>query len=203
VTIPKPDREAFLTTDEVLAYLQVNLRTVYRLIDAGQLPAVRVGRQWRFRRTDIDAWLDQRPPAAGAGSVALPRSTPTGSGRRVLVVDPDGASRDVLSGALRAAGHTVDTAPDGVVAAERLSQQAYDLMVSELRVPGLDAFALVREARRTTPGLRLMIVTSHSTEAAAIEALNFGVAGYLVKPSRPAEIAATAARVLGLRPVAP
>ena len=51
---PSPEPEAFLTTDEVLAYLQVNLRTVYRLIDAGKLPAVRVGRQWRFRRRDIE-----------------------------------------------------------------------------------------------------------------------------------------------------
>ena len=47
--------EMFLTTDEVLEYLQVNLRTVYRLIKAGKIPAVRVGRQWRFRKTDIDA----------------------------------------------------------------------------------------------------------------------------------------------------
>ena len=47
--------ETFLTTDEVLEYLEVNLRTVYRLIKAGKIPAVRVGRQWRFRKTDIDA----------------------------------------------------------------------------------------------------------------------------------------------------
>lgn len=204
VTTPKPEHEAFLTTDEVLAYLQVNLRTVYRLIDAGKLPAVRVGRQWRFRRADIDAWLDERPVATGRpGPVAVPRPVPAGPGRRVLVVDPDGASRDVVSGALRAAGHTVDTAPDGVVAAERLAHHPYDLLVSELRLHGLDAFALVRNARRAAPGLLLMIVTGHSTEAAAIEALNFGVAGYLVKPSRPGEIAATAARVLSLRPIAP
>ena len=39
--------EGFLTTEEVLDYLQVNLRTVYRLIKAGKIPAVRVGRQWR------------------------------------------------------------------------------------------------------------------------------------------------------------
>ena len=44
--------EGFLTTEEVLEYLQVNLRTVYRLIKAGKIPAVRVVRQWRFRKRD-------------------------------------------------------------------------------------------------------------------------------------------------------
>src|SRR4029453_17086381 len=52
--------EGFLTTEEVLDYLQVNLRTVYRLIKAGKIPAVRVGRQWRFRKNDIDAWLESQ-----------------------------------------------------------------------------------------------------------------------------------------------
>ena len=44
--------ETFLTTEEVLEYLQVNLRTVYRLIKAGKIPAVRVGRQWRSVKYD-------------------------------------------------------------------------------------------------------------------------------------------------------
>src|ERR671933_370458 len=57
--------ETFLTTEEVLDYLQVNLRTVYRLIKAGKIPAVRVGRQWRFRKRDIDAWLESQRPRAG------------------------------------------------------------------------------------------------------------------------------------------
>lgn len=190
-----PDHEAFLTTDEVLAYLQVNLRTVYRLIDAGKLPAVRVGRQWRFRRKDIDAWLDREhravpapPPDAPAAVAAAPR--------KVLVVDPDGSAREHTATALRAAGHLVDTAPDGVVAADRLSRGDYALIVTELRLPALDAFGVIREGRRRTPGLRAMVVTAHSSETAAIEALNFGVAGFLVKPARAAEIAVTAARVL-------
>ena len=53
-----PTDETFLTTEEVLEYLNVNLRTVYRLIKAGSIPAVRVGRQWRFRKRDIDKWLE-------------------------------------------------------------------------------------------------------------------------------------------------
>lgn len=53
---------AFLTIDEVLNYLKVKSRTIYRLIKAGELPAVRVGRQWRIRRSDLDAWLNAQRP---------------------------------------------------------------------------------------------------------------------------------------------
>ena len=50
----------FLTTEEVLGYLRVTPRTIYRLIRSGELPAVRIGRQWRFRRTDLDEWLNRQ-----------------------------------------------------------------------------------------------------------------------------------------------
>ena len=52
--------QAFLTTEDVLGYLKVTPRTIYRLIRVGELPAVRIGRQWRFRRADLDEWLDRQ-----------------------------------------------------------------------------------------------------------------------------------------------
>lgn len=55
---------AFLTTEEVLGCLKVNPRTIYRLIKTGELPAVRIGRQWRFRQTDLDEWIDRQRTAA-------------------------------------------------------------------------------------------------------------------------------------------
>jgi len=70
--------ETFLTTEEVLEYLQVNLRTVYRLIKAGKIPAVRVGRQWRFRKRDIDGWLDSQRPRGAARPAATAPSPPQG-----------------------------------------------------------------------------------------------------------------------------
>ena len=60
--------EAFLTTDEVLGYLKTTPRTIYRLIRTGELPAIRIGRQWRFRRSDLDGWLDRQRAGAAAGS---------------------------------------------------------------------------------------------------------------------------------------
>jgi excisionase family DNA binding protein len=66
----------FLTTDELLSYLRVNAHTVYRLIRSGDLPAVRVGRQWRFRRQDVEAWLDgQRQPRGDLPAPGLPERT--------------------------------------------------------------------------------------------------------------------------------
>src|SRR5256886_3131473 len=58
--------ETFLTTEEVLEYLQVNLRTVYRLIKAGKIPAVRVGRQWRFPTRALEPRPDIPRPSRGA-----------------------------------------------------------------------------------------------------------------------------------------
>jgi excisionase family DNA binding protein len=63
---PRFAHTAFLTTSDVLQQLRVNARTVYRLIREGDLPAVRVGRQWRVRRTDFDAWLESRRPSRDA-----------------------------------------------------------------------------------------------------------------------------------------
>src|ERR1700754_3596296 len=89
------NEDGFLTTEEVLEYLQVNLRTVYRLIKAGKIPAVRVGRQWRFRKRDIDAWLESQRPRQGRASVAAAARTAPALGRpRVLVVDDEAAIRD-------------------------------------------------------------------------------------------------------------
>src|SRR3954465_6084339 len=105
--------ESFLTTEEVLEYLQVNLRTVYRLIKAGKIPAVRVGRQWRFRKRDIDAWLDTQRTHTPL-SVPQPPPIASRNGRaRVLVVDDEASIRDLLSKTLALADYEVETAPDG------------------------------------------------------------------------------------------
>jgi len=60
----KATYSAFLTTEEVLSCLKVNPRTIYRLIKTGELPAIRIGRQWRFRRADLEEWIDRQRTSA-------------------------------------------------------------------------------------------------------------------------------------------
>jgi excisionase family DNA binding protein len=191
--------ETFLTTEEVLEYLQVNLRTVYRLIKAGKIPAVRVGRQWRFRRHDIDAWLDSQRPRSGPRPASVTAARPlTASGRpRVLVVDDEASIRDLLQKTLALAEYEVDVAPDGRSALERIRMNAYDLLIADLKMPGIDGLSVIREAKRFKSALPIIIITGFSTESSAIEAVNLGVAGYLTKPFRVPQVLAAAAKALG------
>jgi excisionase family DNA binding protein len=190
-----PTDEVFLTTEEVLEYLQVNLRTVYRLIKAGKIPAVRVGRQWRFRKRDIDAWLDSQRTATGGQAPAAPSTRPRHS--RVLVVDDEASIRDLLVKTLALAEYEVDTAADATTALNRLRAAPYDLLIADLRMPGMDGLTLIRQVKRIRAELPVIIITGYSSEASAIEAVNLGVAGYLRKPFRVPEVLAAAAKALG------
>jgi excisionase family DNA binding protein len=191
--------ETFLTTEEVLEYLQVNLRTVYRLIKAGKIPAVRVGRQWRFRKRDIDAWLDSQRARGSRPAVATPEGAArAAAGRpRILVVDDEASIRDLLSKTLALAEYDVDVAPDGRSALERLRLYPYDLLIADLKMPGMDGLSVIREAKRLKTDLPVIIITGYSTEASAIEAVNLGVAGYLTKPFRVPQVLAAAAKAIG------
>ena len=190
--------ETFLTTEEVLEYLQVNLRTVYRLIKAGKIPAVRVGRQWRFRKRDIDAWLDSQRPRGGRPAAApAPRPAANAGRPRILVVDDEASIRDLLSKTLALAEYDVDVSPDGRSALERMRLYPYDLLIADLKMPGMDGLTVIREAKRYKSDLPVIIITGFSTESSAIEAVNLGVAGYLTKPFRVPQVLAAAAKALG------
>lgn len=189
-----PDDEVFLTTEEVLAYLQVNLRTVYRLIKDKKMPAVRVGRQWRFRKRDIEAWLNsQRPESASA----LPApAADRGEGRRVLVVDDEESIRELLSKTLAIERYDVDTAVDAAGALDRMRSSDYDLLIADLKMPGMDGLTLIRKAKSLNADLRIIIITGYSSESSAIEAVNLGVNGYLTKPFPIPDVLAAAAKAL-------
>src|SRR3954471_15831713 len=155
--------ETFLTTEEVLEYLQVNLRTVYRLIKAGKIPAVRVGRQWRFRKRDIDAWLDTQrthavspaaaPPASAVGPPASVAPARKAGHHRILVVDDEASIRELLVKTLSLAEYEVDTAADGDSALSRLRDTANrcDLAIVDLKMPGMDGLMLIRQVKRLRP----------------------------------------------------
>ena len=197
VPLNLPTDESFLTTEEVLEYLSVNQRTVYRLIKAGSIPAVRVGRQWRFRKRDLDTWLESQRLAQPKRTLSSAKSR-----SRILLVDDEESIRRLLSRMLESA-YDVEIAADAESAIRLLREPDahYDLLISDLNMPGMDGLALIREVRRIKSTLPAIVITGYSSESTAIEALNLGVAGYLTKPFGTTQVLSAAAKALASRPV--
>jgi len=189
-----PNDEVFLTTEEVIDYLQVNLRTVYRLIKAGKLPAVRVGRQWRFRKRDVDAWLESQ---GSRQDRPIQQAVQPNGRRRVLVVDDESSMRELMSKILALGNYDVETAADGSVALDRMRASTYDLLIADLKMPGMDGLTLLRHAKRLKADLPVIIITGFSTESNAIEALNLRASKYLKKPFGIPQVLEAAAEALG------
>ncbi|MBI4610388.1 MAG: response regulator [Candidatus Rokubacteria bacterium] len=97
-------------------------------------------------------------PPVPVSQVPSAEPQPPLSGRRILVVDDDEVLTQVLTDALSADGHHVETAPNGAVALQKLRGQAYDLILSDIKMPELDGPDLYREVERRYPELRRRFV---------------------------------------------
>ena len=116
---------------------------------------------------------------------------------RVLVVDDEASIRDLLSKTLALADYDVDVAPDGQSALDRMRVSPYNLLITDLKMPGMDGMSMISEARRLNSELPIIIITGFSTEASAIDAVNTGVSGYLTKPFKVPKVLEVAAKALG------
>jgi two-component system response regulator PilR (NtrC family) len=102
---------------------------------------------------------------------------------RVLVVEDEKSMRDLLSLMLRKEGYAVEIAEGGTQAVSRLSKDpAYDLIVTDVSMPGMTGLELLRHARRACPETSVILMTAYGSKETAIEALNEGAAYYVEKP---------------------
>lgn len=101
---------------------------------------------------------------------------------RVLVVDDEKNVRLTLRQALEDLGLTVEIATDGTEALARLNETDYDLMLLDLRMPGLSGMETLEHVRRQHPDLPVVIVTAHGTVKNAVQAMRRGAVDVLLKP---------------------
>jgi two-component system response regulator PilR (NtrC family) len=118
---------------------------------------------------------------------------------RVLVVDDEQSMRNMLAIALQQEGYEVVTAEDGEAARRELEARSVDLIVSDIRMPGLDGIELLRFAREHTPGTEVILVTAHASTDSAVEALRLGAYDYITKPFDIDELKLTVRRALEVK----
>jgi|CXWL01.1.fsa_nt_gi two-component system response regulator FlrC len=100
----------------------------------------------------------------------------------ILVVDDEEGVREFIADALALDGHTVTTAADGEAALACLGRQAFEVLITDLRMPRLDGMELVRRARADVPETEIVVLTAHGTVETAVEAMKLGAFEYLRKP---------------------
>jgi two-component system response regulator AtoC len=110
---------------------------------------------------------------------------------RILIVDDDDALRESLEMILAAEGYGVVSANSGEAALRRIEDSPVDVVLCDLRMPGLDGFELMPQIARQLPGVPVILMSAHGTQDLAIEAMQRGAYDYLAKPFQPAEIRLT------------
>jgi DNA-binding NtrC family response regulator len=103
---------------------------------------------------------------------------------RLLIADDEETFLLATAELLRREGYEVDTVPDAHQAIERVRQQRYDLLVSDLEMPGNEDLALIRQVAEEAGGLPVIIVTGFPSTGSAIASIELPVSAYLLKPVR-------------------
>ena len=101
---------------------------------------------------------------------------------RILVVDDDKYIRDGLTDLLNRNGHFVDTSPSGDDALVKVSNNIYHLVITDIKMPGMDGMGLFREVKHRKPNLNVVLITAYATVETAIEAMKYGASDFITKP---------------------
>jgi len=125
----------------------------------------------------------------------------TGTPVRVLVVDDEESVRFFLTRALAKAGYAVDAAPDGQVAIDLLGRTPYDVVLTDLVMPGLTGLDVLAAVHEMDKESIVILMTAHGTVENAIDALRKGAFDYITKPFETKELLVTVERGLERREV--
>jgi two-component system response regulator FlrC len=119
---------------------------------------------------------------------------------RILVADDEPGLREFIGDSLELDDHTVVPAKDGKEAARLLDERGFDLVLTDLKMPGLDGMGILRKVRAEQPEVEVIMMTAHGTVDNAVEAMKLGAFEYLQKPiSGPDELRLLVARALERR----
>ena len=102
--------------------------------------------------------------------------------RAALVVDDDPAMRKLLAGILEDDGWTIQTADNGKSALARLSENDFDVVLSDLKMPEMDGMELLKNLRMKRPDLPVVVLTAYGSVTGAVEAMKIGAFDFLTKP---------------------
>ena len=123
----------------------------------------------------------------------------TGHSGDILVVDDERSMREFLAIYLRREGYRIEAVPGGNEAIALLKTRAFDVVITDLRMPDVDGLSILSEAKRLRPDVEVIVVTAFSTTETAIAAMKAGAHDYLTKPFKIDEVGLVVDRAMEKR----
>jgi DNA-binding response OmpR family regulator len=117
----------------------------------------------------------------------------------ILVVDDEPVARQSMSDILRLEGFSVNAVPNGQAAIEYVRTHPVELMIVDLRMPGMDGLEVVQVVNQISPETEVVLLTAFATTESAIQALRLRIHDYLLKPASPAQVIASVKKGLARR----
>lgn len=117
----------------------------------------------------------------------------------ILVVDDEPVARQSLTDILKLEGFLVMSVSNGQAAVEHIRTHAVDLMIVDLKMPGMDGLEVIQVVNQTSPETEIILLTAHGSIETAVQALRLRIHDYLLKPASPAQILDSVKKGLGRR----
>ncbi|MHB8765144.1 MAG: sigma-54-dependent transcriptional regulator [Deferrisomatales bacterium] len=122
-------------------------------------------------------------------------------GSRILVVDDEAVVRKIFTRIFSGTEIEVETAPSGNLALEALQRESFDLVVTDLKMPGMNGIEVLKAIRVLQPEVPVVLITGYATVETAVDAMKHGAADYVTKPFTPEQIQAKLRQILANVPV--
>ena len=163
----KQDKEV-LNAQEAAIFLRVHVETIRRLARKGDIPAFKVGKDWRFRREALLAWADKHPLG--------------GKPPCILVVDNDQSVRDLMGHYLKADSYHALLAPGCAEGLAYLENENVNLILLDLKMPGMNGPEFLHRLREDGRRLPVIVVTGYPESDLMLKAMRYGPITLLAKP---------------------
>lgn len=160
--------EAVLTAQEAAELLGAHVETIRRLARKGEVPAYKIGKDWRFRTDALLRWVETHH---------LRRREPY-----VLVVDDEKNTLDLVRRFLEREGYRVAAASEGEEGLGYVANDAPDLVLLDLKMPGMNGVEFLRRFRQEHADIPVMVVTGYPDSDLMRQAMRYGPITLLAKP---------------------
>ena len=103
-------------------------------------------------------------------------------GAKILIVDDEPRICQLIKELCKQEGYQTDTTLSGIEALQMMKKHNYQMLLTDLKMPGIDGFELIRKAKKEHPEIRIIMVTGYATIETAVQSLRHGVDDYITKP---------------------